>query len=72
MDADFAGGWKQEIGKDPGSVLSRTGYLITYANFPIIWVSQLQTEIALSTTEGEYISPLQSMRYVLPFISIMK
>ena len=32
MDADFVGGWNQEEGKGPISVLSRTGYVIAYAN----------------------------------------
>ena len=36
VDADFAGEWNQEEGKDPGSVLYRTGYVISYDNFPII------------------------------------
>ena len=50
MDYEFAGGWNQEEGKDPGLVLSRTRYIITYANCPIIWASQIQTEVVLSTT----------------------
>ena len=43
VDAGFAGGWNQEEGKDPGSVLSRTGYVITYANCPIILARRIQT-----------------------------
>ena len=35
--------------------LSRTGYVIFYANCPIIWQSKLQTTIALSTTEAKYV-----------------
>ena len=48
------------------------GYVITYANCPIIWVIRLQTEIAHSTTEAEYISLLKYMRYVLPLVSLVK
>ena len=33
---------------------------------------RIQTEIALSITEAEYISLSQAMRDVLPFVSIMK
>ena len=29
VDADFLGEWNHEEGKDPGSVLSITGYIIT-------------------------------------------
>ena len=32
-----------------------------YANCPTLWVSHLQTEIALSTTETEYIALSQSL-----------
>ena len=72
MDADFAGGWNQEGVKDPGSVLSRTYYVISYSKFPIIWDSRLQTEIALSTTEAGYIALSAAMRGFLPFVSLMK
>jgi len=34
----------------PSSRLSRYGYIILYAGVPLLWVSKLQTEIALSTT----------------------
>ena len=51
--------------------MSRTGYVIFYANFPIIWCSKLQTEIALFTTESEYIFLLQSFRDVIPLINLL-
>jgi hypothetical protein len=37
-------------------VRSRTGYVITSASCLVLWSSKLQTEIALSTTEAEYIA----------------
>ncbi len=45
------------------NVLSRTGYVIMYANCPILWVSrlQIQTEIALSTAKAEYIALSQAL-----------
>ena len=52
--------------------MSRTGYVIKYANCPIIWCSKLQTEIALSTTESEYISLSQSLRDMLPLMELLK
>ena len=61
VDVNFAGGRNQEKGKEPGLVLSRTGYAITYDNFPIIWESWLQIEIAPSTTEEEHISLSKDM-----------
>ena len=50
VDADFAGGWKDGNHNSPESVLSRTGFVIMYAECPITWRSKLQTDIALSTT----------------------
>jgi hypothetical protein len=61
VDADFAGLWNAESSEEPCSVKSRTGYIITFANCPVLWSSKLQTEIALSTTEAEYIALLQAM-----------
>ena len=43
-----------------------------YAGCPVIWCSKLQTEIALSTTEAEYISLSQATRDVLPFMDFLK
>ena len=71
VDADFAGRWNQEKGNDSGLVLSRTGYVITYANWPIIWGSRILTKIVLSTTEAEYIALSQDLRDILTFVSMM-
>ena len=72
MDADFAGGWKDGDHDCPESVLSRTGFVIMYAGCPITWGSKMQTEIALSTTESEYIALSTAMREVIPFLGLMK
>jgi Reverse transcriptase (RNA-dependent DNA polymerase) len=52
--------------QDPVCVRSRTGYCLTLDSCPVLWVSKLQTEIALSTVEAEYIALSQSMRDLLP------
>ena len=52
-------------------VLSRTGYIVTYTKCPVIWSSKLQTEIALSTTEAEYIALLQALREVIPLMNMI-
>ena len=72
IDADFTGGWKDGNHDKPASVLSRTGYVIMYAGCPITWGSKMQTEIALSTTESEYIALSTAMREVIPFMNLMK
>jgi hypothetical protein len=53
VNANFAGlcGWDPD--REPSSAKSRTGYLITLGNATVIWKSQLQTEISLSTLESE-------------------
>ena len=37
-----------------------------------MWQSKMQTEIALSTTESEYIAMAQAMRSLLPVITLFK
>ena len=71
VDADFAGGWSSGEYTNPECVLSRTGFVIMYAGCPITWCSKLQTEIALSTTESEYIALSQAMRETIPFMNLM-
>jgi len=66
VDADFCGLWKSEDSCDPISVRSRTGYVILFCGAPLLWCSKLQSEIALSTVEAEYIALSQSMRDLLP------
>ncbi len=66
VDADFAGRWHKEYAELCDSVLSRTGYVITFCGCPVTWSSKLQTEIALSTTESEYIALSTATRDILP------
>ncbi len=72
VDADFAGGWDRTDVDNAENVLSRTGYVIMYAGCPVHWVSKLQTEIALSTAEAEYIALSTALREVLPTITLLK
>ena len=72
VDAKFAGGCNQEEGRDPGSILSRTSYIMMYAKCTIIREIWLQTEISLSTTEANYIALYSAMRDVLLFMIPMK
>ena len=71
VEADFAGRWKDGDHDSPESVLSRTCYVIMFDGCPITWGSKLQTEIALSTTESEYIALSSAMREVIPFMGLM-
>ena len=72
VDADFAGLWGHEHDQDPMCVKSRTGYLITLGVCPVMWVSKLQTEIALSTLESEYIALSQALRDLVPMRRLLQ
>ena len=72
VDSDFAGLWKAEDDQNPLCVKSRTGFLIKFMDCPLHWVSKLQSQIALSTMEAEYIALSQSMRELIGFREILK
>ena len=71
-DADFAGLWNRDEIQDPHCVRSRTGYVINLADCPVLWKSRLQTEIALSTMEAEYVALSTSCRDLFPLIDLTK
>jgi hypothetical protein len=69
VDASHASEWSSSSAiNDPNTARSRMGYMFCYAGCPMIWASKMQTEIALSSTEDEYIALSQSMREVLPIM----
>jgi hypothetical protein len=72
VDADFAGLWGLEYDQDPISVKSRTGYHIMFMGCPLLWGSKLQTQIALSTMEAEYIALSTAMRELIGIREILK
>ena len=61
-DADFAGLWGHEDPQEPICARSRTGFVVTFANCPLLWVSKIQTEIAISTLHYEYVALSHSVR----------
>jgi hypothetical protein len=70
VDADYAGMWHKEYADLRDNVLSRTG------RDYFLWLSdnlgsKLQTEIALSTTESEYIALSTATRELLPLRRIL-
>jgi hypothetical protein len=61
VDADFAGLYKCDPdGASPTSAKSRLGFIILLGGVPLVWRSQLQSEISLSTFESEYSSLSQA------------
>lgn len=72
VDADFAGGYDKNDTSNPRDCLSRTGYVIKYAGCPIVWASKLQTTIALSTTEAEYMALSTAMREMIYLMQLIE
>jgi hypothetical protein len=73
VDADFSGNWDPEgASTDMDTAKSRTGYVITYAGCPILWGSKLQSIIALSTTEAEFVALSQTLRIALPLMWLIR
>ncbi len=71
-DADFAGLWNRDNKQDPHCVCSQTGYVICLSDCPVLWISKLQTEIALSTMEAEYVALSTFCRDLFPLIDVTK
>ena len=49
VDTDFIGNWTKTDADNPENCLSRIGYIICIARYPVTWTSKLQSEISLST-----------------------
>jgi len=72
VDASHASEWSNKTAiDDSNTARSRMGYLITYASCPMHWASKMQTEIAPSSTEAEYIALSQAMREVIPIMWLL-
>jgi hypothetical protein len=73
VDASFCGDWDPKTAaEDRDTARSRHGYIINYAGCPLLWKSQLQTEIALSTTESEYTGLSYALRDAIPIMELLK
>jgi len=73
VDASFSGEWNKDSAEnDASTAKSRSGYVISLHGCPIIWHSKLQTQVALSTTEAEYIALSQSLRDTIPIINLLR
>ena len=46
--------------------------MVTFSNCPLLWVSKLHTEIALSMLNSEYVALSHSIRSLLPLKIIIK
>ena len=71
VDTDFSGLYKRELESDPNSAKSRYGYIITFGGVPLIWKSQLISEICLSTLHAEYVGLANALRALIPLRSLV-
>ncbi len=72
-DADFSGNWNRHLAPfNPSTAKSQSGWIVFYVGCPVIWASKLQKQVALSTTEAEYIAMSQSLRDVLPIMFLVQ
>ena len=72
VDANFATCFNKSTAEDPALVYSKTSFIIKYAGFPIIWKSKLQIEIALLTTEAEYIALSIALRETILIMHFLR
>jgi hypothetical protein len=72
-DANFSGNWNKAFAPvDPSTAKSRSGWIIFYAGCPVSWASKLQSQVALSTTEAEYISMSQSLCDIISVMNLLQ
>jgi hypothetical protein len=73
VDANFSKNWDPvDAATNRDTTMSRHGCIITYQGSPILWKSQLQMEIALSSTESEYTGLSYALKEVIPIMEILK
>ena len=66
VNADLVGMWHRNYSELCDCALSCADYIITYCGCPIHWASKFEREIALSTTESEYIALSMATRELIP------
>ena len=71
-DADFSGPWGNENTQEPICDRSRTVFVVTFSNCPLLLVSALQTDISISKIHYEYVVLYHSVRAPLPLKILMK
>ena len=71
VDVDFAGQWNVKDPHDPLCVKSWTGYVLMVGKCPVHWVSKLQSEVAVSMMEAEYVALGTAMQDLIPLQTLV-
>ena len=72
-DTVFCGNWNFPITWDnPSTAKSRTSYAILYSVCLIMWRIKIQTQIALYTTEAEYIALTYLLHDKIPMMQLLR
>jgi hypothetical protein len=72
VDVNFSGNWDPKEAQDRDTARSGHGYIITYVGCAILWKSQMQTEIAFSSTESEYTGLSYALKDAIPIMELLK
>ena len=65
MDADLTGLHGREPQDLSASACSHPGYIMFFCSCPLSWISQLQTETALSIFHAEYVALLSAIQELI-------
>ena len=68
MDTNFCGNWNIKTKMHDNRVKYRVGFIILFAECPIIWASKYHSQTIFSTTEAKHITLSQSLRDVIPIM----
>ena len=72
VDTDFAGNRNRSESEDRETARSRHGYAIMYLGCTILHNYQLQTEIAVSSTESEYTGLSYTLTEAIPIMRLLR
>ncbi len=56
---------------DSSTSKPQSSWIIFYAGCPVSWASKLQSQVAMSTTEAQYIAMSQALRDVIPIMGLL-
>ena len=72
-DSDFCGNWcRLAVSYDPSTAKLRSGSVLIYVGCLIVWDSELQMAIDLSSIQAGCVSLSHSLRYLIPLMVLIK